>query len=241
MASAPTQPGNPPAPTQPAPAPTQPGNPPAPAPTQPAPAPTQPAPAPTQPAQPPTGFGGQQLQRPNTGFGGTDPTSGTPPAAVDPASYTAFTLPESADLSNEHTTAALNAFKAEAGKRGLTQAQAQATLDIMQAMDGHAEKEAETRAAEQSEAWAKEAQMKGLYTQEALMQANQGLMTLDPKGELRQLLNDHGLVNHPALIQVFGAFAKGGGRPAALTGGLSGQTAHTGPVDLATALGYRNA
>lgn len=193
------------------------------------PAPAQPAPA----AQ--TGFGGQEVAKPNTGFGGTDATQAAPPAVVDPASYTQFTLPQGVDVNNEAVTQMMEQFKSAAGKRGMTQAQAQASLDLMTELNVHAEAADVKQHEEKVAGWVAQSQQLGLLSQESTMKANQALVSVDPKGELRQVLNDTGLVNHPAMIQVFAAFAAAGVRPAALTN-MGGQVQPAGTVDLKTAL-----
>ena len=237
MSTAATAPA--PASTQPAPAPSNPAPAPAPVNTAPAPAPapaTAPAPAPVaaQPVNP--GFGGQAPAPANTGFGGADPTPPAAPAAVDPNSYTQFTLPQGVDPNSEATGTLMGHFKAAAGKRGMTQEQAQAALDLMTELNVHAEahdsKQHESRVAD----WTSQAQQLGLTSQDTVMKANQGLTTLDPRGELRQVLNDTGLINHPVMFQVFAAFARNGGRPAQHVPNLSGQVQAGGNVTLAQAL-----
>ena len=237
-------------PTNPNPAPANP------APSNPAPAnPPQNQPPANPPANPPqnppanppapgtntnTGFGGQQPANPNTGFGGTNPTPPAAPAAVDPGTYTPFTLPEGVDVNSEETKALVNAFSAAAGRRGFTQEQAQHAMDIMSELNVAAEQHASQARVQAEDGYKQQSTTLGLLNQQTLMHANQALTTLDPSNGLRDTLNELGLMYHPALIQVFAHFANAGARPAMVDGGLSGAATPAGPVDFATAMGYRN-
>ena len=191
--------------------------------------------------QPVTTFAGvdanrQQQASQFAGVDGTQQSQTQAPNPVDPNTYTAFTLPAHIDQSDGEVQQVMNIFRAEAGKRGMTQEHAQATLDLMQSLDAQSQSLTQSRVAEQSEAWQQESAQKGLLTQDSAMAASAGLMALDPKGELRQTLSELGMSYHPALIQAFAAFHVGRNKPAMLTGGLNPQPTDSGQVDLGTAL-----
>ena len=190
------------------------------------------------------GFGGQQMQQnQNQGFGGQNVDQGNQnqaPAPVDPTAYTPFILPAhlSGQQNDEAVQAGLRNFAQEAGQRGFDQKTAQAALDLLFAMDGHGQKRGEEAMNEQREEWKTESAQKGLLTQDSLMAANAGLMALDPKGELRKLMNEQGLTEHPALIQAFAAFHSGRNQPAMVVNGMSGDNTQSpgGATTLANAL-----
>ena len=238
---------NQPAPAAPAPAAPAPASPPAPAPAAPAPAAPAPAPAAPAPAAPQPGavpppapptFAGKTAaeHKDAASFAGVTPgthETANAPQPVNPATYTDFTLPAHIDGTTESAKHVLELFKHGAGKRGMTQEHAQATLDLMHEVEGGAEQLNKSLLAQQNEHWHQESQQKGLLTQEVATSASAGLMALDPKGELRTFLANNGLSYHPALIQAFAAFHTRGGKPAALTGGLGGnQPTQGGPRDL---------
>ena len=188
--------------------------------------------------QQPTGFGGQQHEQQATGFGGQAHEQQSAPPQTDPNSYTPFRLPESADPNDAAVIEMMGHFKAAAGRRGMTQEQAQAALDLMTELDGHAEAHGRKGHEATVSEWTSQSQQLGLMSQDSLSAANRGLKTLElnEKGPLHKVLNDTGLIYHPAMIQVFAAFARTGGRPAALVNmggaGAGGRQrdARAGPV-----------
>ena len=203
------------------------------------PATAEPAPANPAPAPADTGFGGQAMPQENTGFGGQalDTAPSGPPAAVDPASYTNFTLPAHINMANPETVATMDAFKQMAGRRGMSQEVAQSTLDLMHELDGWVSKGSEERLAAQKQEWETESHQKGLLTRDSIDAANSALKALDPKGDLTQFLNETGLTAHPALIQAFAAFSRFRQQPAILTGFQGGGTGgHSQPETLGSIL-----
>ena len=171
-----------------------------------------------------TGFGNQQMQQQVTGFGGQDADGQQQQQVnpVDPNTYAAFNLPAHTNLNDANVQADLAAFRTAAAKRGMDQNTAQAALDLMVEMDAAVQPRMQQATAEQDEVWQKESAAMGLLTKESLLAANAGLVALDPKGELKQFFNDHGMMHHPVLIQLFAAFHAGRNKPVTVAGGLAG-------------------
>lgn len=169
------------------------------------PAPAQPA---AQPAAPTTGLAGAALPAPEPkGLGGADLSSTAPaPIPVKPESYADFTVPAGTDQTDPAFQPMMAAFRQAAASRGLSQEQAQATMDIIHELDAGAESVLEKRLQERSSAWQAEATSQGLLTQENINAANAGLVALDSDGSLLRTLNELGMTFHPAILQAFAAY-----------------------------------
>ena len=128
-------------------------------------------------------------------------------------------------------------FKAAAARRGMTQEQAQHSLDLMAELNTHADASGAKEHEKVVGEWTSQSQQLGLMSQETLSAANRGLKTLEVNetGPLHQVLNETGLIYHPAMIQVFAAFSRQGGRPAALVN-MGGQVQQPGNETLASVL-----
>lgn len=129
---------------------------------------------------------------------GRGPAAASPPAgAVTAESYQAFTLPDGMTVDD----GLLGRFRSVAAGLGLTQAQAQQLVDLRAEQ---ARQEAAAHAG-QSRQWAEEArrdpEFGGAGFQTALAVADRGLASFATP-ELRALLDQTGLGNHPEMIRL---------------------------------------
>lgn len=168
---------------------------------------TPPGAAPGAPAAP--GDGKTLLTEGEDGSTGGEGGDGKPEGA--PEEYADFTLPEGFDPETSLDQEMLTDFKGLARELGLSQANAQRVFElaprlIQKAAEAQAQAFDKLRETWRSQIDQDEA-FQGAKRDENLAVAKRALLKLDEKigghGVLRELMNDYGLGDHPAMLRAF--------------------------------------
>lgn len=156
--------------------------------------------APTTPAQPAPAPAAEGEAGKGEGEGKDTEADGKPADAGAPTEYADFTLPEGIEIDADVMTE----FKGLAKELGITQEAAQKLIDLQASME---EKRAETlqqMVADQSQQWANQVkndpEIGGENYDQSVALAVKTIETFGSP-ELRTLLNDSGLGNHPELVK----------------------------------------
>jgi len=117
---------------------------------------------------------------------------------VAPESYS-FTQPEGSDVDVE--SGPVKALGEQAAKLGLSNEQAQNILDsVGPALTQHYQKVHSDMMEQWAEETRQDPEIGGVRLQQSLTEAKQAFATFDPDGKALEVLNQWGLVNHPAIL-----------------------------------------
>ena len=148
---------------------------------------------------------GQQKGFADPGDGGSKPAE--PQGQGAPEAYGEFKMPEgvTADTLDQEMFSEL---QAEFKELGLSQEQAQARFENLYRWYSKVNEGAEQQWAENVQQWAQATAQAGLNSEQSMRQASQGLAQVDGTGELRQIMHNLGLDQHPGIMRVFASYGE---------------------------------
>lgn len=146
-----------------------------------------------------------------------------------PEEYADFTVAEGIEINPE----VLNDFKGLAKEFGLTQEAAQKLIDMQSRMEGQRAEAVQKALSEQSQAWVKslreDAEFGGEGYDKNVATAVKAVERF-ASPELRSLLNDSGLGNHPELVKLFHRIGKAISEDSLALGGTQQDPASDDPA-----------
>jgi len=186
--------------------------------------------APTTPAQPDPAPAAEGEAGKGEGEGKDTEADGKPADAGAPTEYADFTLPEGTEIDADVMTE----FKGLAKELGITQEAAQKLIDLQASMEQKRAETLQQMVADQSQQWANQVkndpEIGGENYDQSVALAVKTIETFGSP-ELRTLLNDSGLGNHPELVKFCHRIGKAISEDKLVMGGTQNSSGEMSIVD----------